>query len=170
MRWLTFFIFLLIGTLLDAGGLLDIFAIGGAAVGPDVLITLLVFYAVTCRPHEAISCCFIIGIAADLAAGVMGPHFVCYGLLGTMLNTIARSMTVRHAVQQAGFVFAVYLIAEIAAYWLNLLRYTPNPNAYSIFLLTAIFSAILCPLIWSLLAIFSGWAGLENTGSNRSYY
>lgn len=170
MRWLTFFIFLLIATLVDAGGLLKIFAIGGDAVGPDVLVTLLVFYAVTCRPHEAISCCFIIGIAADLAAGVMGPHFLCYGLLGTLLNAVARSLTVRQAVQQSGIVFAIYLLAEIAAYWLSLLRNAPNPNAYSIFLLTAIFSAILCPLIWSLLAIFSGWAGLENTSSNRSYY
>ena len=170
MRWFSFIIMLLIGTLLDAGNLLDLIAIGGRDIRPSILITLLVYYAIVCKPQEAISFSFLIGIGADLAAGTMGPHMVCYGLLGTALNSVAQSLTIRQALAHALFVFGAYLISEIIAYWLGLLKtHQPQPEVYSLCFLRGVFSAVVCPLVWSILDIFSGWSGLGKP-STRGYY
>ena len=46
MRWFSFFIVLLAATLLEAGNLLNLFAIGGWYIRPSILITLLVYFAI----------------------------------------------------------------------------------------------------------------------------
>lgn len=171
MRWFSFIIILLIATLLEAGNLLNLFAVGGWYIGPSVLITLLVYFSLVCRPHEAITCCFMIGLAADLASGLMGPHMVCYGLLGVLLNSAAQMLIMKRAISKALFIFLVYLVAEIGAYWIGLLKTRqPQPDIYSISLLVGLYSAIVCPLVWSLLSALSGWSNIEKSQTHRVYH
>ncbi|MHC4907768.1 MAG: rod shape-determining protein MreD [Planctomycetota bacterium] len=111
MRWISFIIILLIAILLEAGNLLNVFAVGGWYVRPAILITLLVYYSFSCRPRDTIICSFIIGFAADLMGGVMGPHMICFGVLGLLLNQSNQILFAKRAIYKAMIVFAVYLIA-----------------------------------------------------------
>lgn len=170
MRWFSFILILLAATLLEAGNWLDLIPISGWMIGPSVLITLLVYYSLSCRPNKAISFCFVIGIAADLAAGSMGPHMLCYGLLGSVLSSTGRMVTIKHPLQQALLVMIAYLVTEIGAYWFSLLKvHEPKPDVYAFCLLTALFSAVLCPLVWSIASTLSAWSGLEKQSGNRTY-
>lgn len=170
MRWFLFLIILLIATLLEAGNLLNVFAIGGWTIRPSILITLLVYYSFSSRSRDAIICAFIIGFTADLTAPVMGPHMLCFGLLGVLLNQSSQVILARRAIHKAMIVFAVYFIAETFSHWLGLLKDIPSQsNYYSILFFTAVYSAIISPVIWSILSALSGWFSAPKKRSERIY-
>lgn len=157
MRWFSFILILLVATLLEAGNMLNVFAIGGWTIRPSILITLFVFYAFSCESHDAIICSFVIGFAADLTTEVMGPHMICFGLLGLLLNHSNQILFAKRAIYKALIVFAVYLIAETFSYWLGFLKgLDAQGNYYSILFFTALYSAIISPIIWSVLSALSG--------------
>ena len=144
MRWFSFIVILLIAILLEAGNLLDVFAISGWTIRPSILITLLVYYSFSCRSRDAIICAFVIGFAADLTGRLMGPHMICFGLLGLLLNQSSQVILAKRAVHKAMIVFAVYFVAETFSYWLGLLKgIAPQSSYYSILLFTAVYSAVI---------------------------
>ena len=170
MRWFVFFIALLIATLLEAGNLLNLSAIGGWTIRPSVLITLLVYYALTCRTSDAISCSFIIGLAADLATGLLGPHMICYGIVGLLLNSMSQMLVMKQALHKALFVFLTFTIIETGSYWLIVLKTQESQsNFYSSMFLTGLYSAVICPLIWSALSSVSGLSKNNPSKSHRGY-
>lgn len=170
MRWFLFIIILFFSTLLEAGNLLNVFAIGGWYIRPSILISLLLYYSVVFRPNEAITGAFLIGFAADLATGVMGPHMLCYGVVGICLNQIGRVLIAKQAVFQSAIVFFVFIIAETAAYWLGLLKtHESREHVYSILLCQGFYSAVVCPLIWSGLELLTGWTQEESSHSDWTY-
>lgn len=170
MRWISFAVIVLIATLLEAGNLLNVFAIGGWYIRPGILITLLVFYAFSCQPRDAIICSFIIGFAADLTGVVMGPHILCYGVLGFLLNQSNQVLYAKRAIYKAMIVFCVYLIAETFSHWLGLLKGLDIQGSfYSILLFTAFYSAAISPIIWSILSVVSGGFTAMKLKSDRIY-
>ena len=149
MRWFSFIMILLIATILEAGNLLNLFAVGNWHIRPGILITLLVYYTMTCRTCDAISCSFIIGLAADLSGGLLGPHMICYGIVGFMVNSISQTLLMKRAIHKALFVFLIFLITEICSHWLTILRIQQNQaDFYSSMFLTAVYTAIISPFIW----------------------
>lgn len=171
MRWITFFIVLLIATLLQAGNMLNWMAIGGWTIRPGILITVLVYYALAARPAEAVSCSFLIGLAADLATGMMGAHLICYGIAGLVLNSMSHALTMRRATHKFLFVFLAYMLTEIGAYWLWVLKtQETRSNIYSVLLLTGLYSAIISPLLWSILSSVSGWSKTTSSRTQRIYH
>jgi rod shape-determining protein MreD len=149
MRWIPFTLLVLVGALLEAGNLLNLIAIGDWHIRPAALIVLLVFFAMHCRSHEAIIASFIIGIAMDMTGGQMGPHTISYCLVGGLLNQLSDHFPTRRMFHQAALILTVYLIAEIGAYWLGVLKTGERQEyAYRIFLLTAFYSACIGPFLW----------------------
>jgi rod shape-determining protein MreD len=170
MRWFSFLIVLLIATLLEAGNLLNLFAIGGWYIRPSILITLLVYFAMACRSHDAIICSFLIGFAADLTTGLIGPHMVCFGLVGVLLNACNQVLLVQRAHYKALVVFCVYFLAEMIAYWIGLLKGQQSLQTYyTILLLTAVYSAVVSPVIWSVLSSLSGLLRIKKSRAQRAY-
>jgi rod shape-determining protein MreD len=170
MRWISFTIILLIAIVLEAGNLLNLFAIGGWYIRPAILITLLVFYAFSCRPRDAIICSFFIGFAADLTGDVMGPHMICFGLLGLLLNQSNQILYAQRAIYKALIVFAVYFVAETFSHWLGILKgFDAKDSYYSILLFTAIYSAVISPVIWSILETVSGGFISMKSQFDRTY-
>lgn len=173
MRWLSFFIVLLAATLLEAGNLLNLFAIGGWYIRPSILITMLVYYSLACRSHDAIICSFVIGFAADLTGGVngvIGPHMLCFGMLGLLLNQCNQVLLLQRAHFKALIVLVVYVVAEIIAYWLGRIKGQPAEGAYySIILFTGIYSAVIAPVVWSMLASLTGGLRERTARENRAY-
>lgn len=170
MRWISFIIILLIAAVLEAGNLLNVFAIGGWYVRPAILITLLVYYSFSCRPRDAIICSFVIGFAADLTGDAIGPHMICFGLLGLLLNQSNQILFAKRAIYKAMIVFAVYLIAETFSHWLGLLKgFDTKDSYYSIMLFTAVYSAVISPVIWSILSTVSGGFTAMKSQHERTY-
>ena len=170
MRWISFIIILLIAILLEAGNLLNVFAVGGWYIRPAILITLLVYYSFSCRPHDAIICSFIIGFAADLMGDVIGPHMICFGVLGLLLNQSNQILFAKRAIYKAMVVFAVYLISETFSHWLGLLKgLDAKDSYYSIMLFTAVYSAVISPVIWSILSAVSGGFTSMKSQYERTY-
>ncbi len=171
MRWITFLIIVLIATLLEAGNLLNWMAIGGWTIRPSILITIMVYYALSARPAEAVSCSFLTGLAADLATGMMGTHMICYGIAGMVLHSISHTLAMRRATHKALFVFLAYLLTETGAHWLWVLKtQETRSNIYSMLLLTGLYSAIISPLLWSILSSVSGWSKTTSSKTQRIYH
>lgn len=170
MRWFSFIVILLIAIILEAGNLLNVFAIGGWYIRPAILITLLVYYSFSCQPHDAIICSFLIGFAADLTGDVMGPHMICFGLLGLLLNQSNQILFAKRAIYKAMIVFAIYLIAETFSYWLGILKGLETTDSYySIMLFTAVYSAVISPILWSILSTVSGGFSAMKSNTGRTY-
>jgi len=160
MKWFSFIIILFIATFFEASHLLDVFAIGDWTIRPSLLITLLVFYAFSSRPREAIIYSFIIGFIADMTGRQMGPHMICFGIVGLLLSQSNQVLFARRAIFKASIVFVAYVVAEAFSYWLTLLNKGNESqiNFYAILFSTAMYSAVISPLIWSLLSAVSGLA------------
>jgi rod shape-determining protein MreD len=170
MRWISFAFILTFTTLLEAGNLLNVFAIGGWYIRPGILITLLVFYSLSCQSRDAIICSFIIGFAADLTGDVMGPHIICFGLLGLLLNQSNQILFAKRAIYKALIVFAIYLTAETFSHWLGLLKGLDTKDShYFIMFFTALYSAVISPIIWSILSSLSGGFMAVKSRADRTY-
>lgn len=171
MRWFSFAVVLLAATLLEAGNLLNVLAIGGWYIRPSILITLFAYYALTNRTHEAIICTFVIGFAADLAAGVIGPHTVCYGVFGLILHQSNQVIVLRQAIYKVMVVFIVYIVTETAAYWLEILKlHEAQSSRYPIIFFTAIYAALIAPVVWSILSTLSGWTQIKKSKTEWAWH
>ncbi len=152
MRWLPFAILILVGTLLEAGNLLNVIALGQWHIRPAVLIVLLVFYAAQMRTHEALAASFIIGLMMDISGSLMGPHTVSYLLIGGLVHQVSDHLRLRRINHQAIMIFAAYLAAALIAYWLGALKTSQRPEyAVRIVVLTGFYSACVGPFFWPLL-------------------
>jgi rod shape-determining protein MreD len=171
MRWFSFITILLAATVLEAGNLLNVFAITGWYIKPGILITLLVYYALVCRYEEAIVTSFFIGFAADLANGVMGPHMICYGLFGVFLNQMGKMLVLKRAVFKAAIVFTAFVLVGTGAYWLRVLKTgEAGQDAQSLIFLQGLYSAVVSPLIWSVLSALSSWTNIQKTRADWTYH
>jgi rod shape-determining protein MreD len=86
VQWLRFAVLLCVVTVVQAG-LLEHFDIR-----PDLLLVLLVFFAVYSDTSHAIITSFIIGLAADIIVigSLVGLKMVSFGLCGTLLAYLHR--------------------------------------------------------------------------------
>jgi rod shape-determining protein MreD len=172
MRWFSFIIILMLATLLEAGNLLNLFAIGNWNwyIRPSILITLLVYYSIVCRTQDAIICAFMIGLAADITSRLIGPHIIVFGVLGLLLNACNQILLVQRAHFKAIIIFSVYFLAETMAHWLGLFKGQQYQSGYyTIILFTGLYSAIVGPVIWSILSSVSGRLKIKKARSERAY-
>jgi rod shape-determining protein MreD len=164
MRWFRFAVLILAATVLQTG-LMGILAVTGADVKPDLLLILLVFFAVRCSPTDAVVTSFTIGFAADLISpvmGLMGPRIISYGLVGTLLSDLHSIISTRRAVYQAITIFLVGLATAGLTYLLTLLRSETTPaNLYVNLLGQPLYSALVGPLLsWPV----SAWMSMNRRG------
>ncbi|MHC4558119.1 MAG: rod shape-determining protein MreD [Planctomycetota bacterium] len=134
MRWFRFAVIVLLATILQASLLANL------NIKPDLLLILLVFFAIYCNTAEAIICSFAIGFAADLIGTTMGPQMISFGLFGTALAYLHRFIAIRKMPYQALAIFITAFLACCLAQFLNYLK--GEPTASNIF--TIIFGISLC--------------------------
>jgi rod shape-determining protein MreD len=124
MRWLRFAVLILIAMILQTS-LLGIVAVPGTGVKPDLLLILLVFFAVRCQASDAVIVSFTIGFAADLISptmGLMGPRIISFGLFGTVLSELHSVISTRRLVHQAVTIFLMGVLTALLTHLLTLLR------------------------------------------------
>lgn len=166
MRWLRFTIILLLVSLLRASSLSEAVAVTALHIKPDFLLILLVFFAINCDAYDAVLASFAIGFAADITGAVMGPFFLAFGILGSILTHIRQVILLRRTLHQAIIIFVVGFLAGVIAQLLALFK-IQSGLSYSFWYLTgtALYSALVWfPLKW-VIDRLGRWAGL---GKNRT--
>ena len=147
MRWLRFAVLLSLVTVLQASLLAD------WNIKPDLLLVLLVFFAIYCDTSEAIITSFTIGFAADIIGRAMGPQIVSFGLFGTLLAYLHRVIAIRKIPYQALAIFIVGSLAGTLAYFLSFLKGRPAAsNIYTVLFGTSLYSSLVGPFLFLPLA------------------
>ena len=166
MRWLRFAILILAAAILQKGML------ARWDYKPDVLLILLVFFAVYNPTTEAIISSFSIGFAADLIGTTMGPQMISYGLFGTLLAYVRQVVAIRRMPYQSLAILATGLLTGALTHLLAyLFKSEPMPeNILVAVLVTSLFSSVVGPFLFPPVA----WcAGIEMTRfrlqGSRSY-
>jgi rod shape-determining protein MreD len=154
MRWFRFAIFLILVAVPMASGLLDIIALPPLSSKPNLLLILLVFFAIHNTTTNSIITSFVIGFAADISIGsTMGALTISYGLFGTALAYLHRVIAIRKVHYQAFAIFITAFLTLTLAHFLVLLRgQSTVSNIYSDILGTALYSAVVGPIFFLLTA------------------
>lgn len=146
MHWFRFAVLLILATVLQAG-LLDVISVSGTR--PDLLLVLLVFFAIYCDVDDAIITSFSIGFAADIIGTSMGPGILSFGLLGTILCYLTRFFSIKTMPLQA---FVTFIFGFIIAYLSSFLSYFQNQMPiqylYGSLLGTPLYSAVIGPFLF----------------------
>lgn len=149
MRWFRFAVLILAVTVLQKG------VFGRFGAKPDLLLVLLVFFAVHCNTSEAIITSFVIGLAADIIGSPMpmGPHVIAFGVFGTLLAYLHRVIAVRRMPHQALAIFIVALLVGVAT--CALARESFSAKLFFGLFKTALYSAVVgpflfAPLVWGM--------------------
>lgn len=143
MRWHRFAVLVLLATVLQAGFLSNF------TIKPDLLLILLVFFAVYSNTSEAMISSFTIGFAADLIGPAMGPQTISFGLFGTALAYLHRVIAIRKMPYQALAIFVITILTGAMTYLLNLLKSESGQAViYGDIIKTAIYSGIAGPFLF----------------------
>jgi len=150
MRWLRFAVLIVIATILQTSFLGAVWVIS-PDIKPNLLLILLVFFAVRCNPNDAVITSFVIGFAADLAsptAGFMGPRIISFGLFGTLLSDLHNVISIRRLPYQGLAIFVMGLVTAILSHLLAHLRADPAPmNVARELFWQPVLSAVLGPFL-----------------------
>ena len=167
MRWFRFAVLILAVSLLQTG-LVRVIAIPPRSdIKPDLLLILLVFFALRSNATDAIIASFAIGFAADLSnpivSRLMGPRVVSFGLFGTLLSDLNSTISLRRLVYQAMTIFLMGGLTTGLGYLLTLLRgETVTTNVAAGLFWQPLYSAILGPFLflpvgWWMRMYGKGW-------------
>jgi rod shape-determining protein MreD len=122
MRWLRFAVLVFAATILQTS-LVGMISVRG--VQPDLLLILLVFFAVSIDPRDAIVASFAIGFAADLSnpvADLMGPQIISFGVFGTLLSDVHSVIAIRRVSHQVIAIIVMGALTALLSYLLSLVR------------------------------------------------
>lgn len=142
MRWIRFAVLICFGAVLQAGFLSNL------NIKIDVLLILLVFFAVYSNTSEAIVSSFTIGFAADLIGRTMGPHIISFGIFGTALAHLHRVIAIRKMPYQAIAIFLMAWLTGLLVHLLNSLKGQPGTDIYMNLLKVSVFSGIAGPFLF----------------------
>jgi rod shape-determining protein MreD len=129
--------------------LVDIIAVTN--IKPDLLLILLVFFAIYCNSSEAIITSFMIGFAADIiiVGSAMGPRMISYGLFGTLLAYLQRVIAIRKMSYQSLAIFVTGLLAGTLAHLLTVLKgSSATSDVYAVLFWIPLYSAIVGPFLF----------------------
>lgn len=161
MRWLRFALIACITSILQAGLLLHL------NLKLDLLLVLVVFFAIHYSASEAIVTSFALGFAADVFGHTMGPQMISFGIAGTALSYLNRVIAIRKKSYQAIAIFVVVIIVSAMTVLLNKFKdYPPSANIYSSVLWTAVISGIAGPFLF----IPAAWIMRTSTFRYRKRY
>jgi rod shape-determining protein MreD len=144
MRWLRFGVFILAVAVLQAS------VLAGLNVKPDLLLVLLVFFAIYCSTTEAVVISFVVGFVADIIGCAMGPYTISFGLFGTLLAYLHRAVAIRKMTYQCAAVFITSLLAGTLAHLLTFLKGSAVADSAggAVIFWTSLYSAMVGPFLF----------------------
>ena len=149
MKWFRVALFVCVVAVLQAG-LVNMISVTQQHIRPDLLLVLMVFFAVSLNARDAIITSFAIGFVADVIATgqPMGPRTISLGLTGTFLSYVHNVFIIRKIFHQAVAVFFSGLLASAVSNFLtSLAGHSPVSGAYIVVLGTSLYSSFISPFL-----------------------
>lgn len=150
MRWFRFAVLVLVASILQTGPV-GILALGRPDIKPDLLLILLVFFAIRCNSTDAILASFAIGFVADLSNStvpLMGPRIISYGLFGMLLSDLSSTIFVRKLLHQFLAIFLMGCLTAALSGLLMFLRTQSLTLSTAVVLWQPLYSAVLGPFLF----------------------
>ncbi|OHB56237.1 MAG: rod shape-determining protein MreD [Planctomycetes bacterium RBG_13_44_8b] len=148
MRWLRFAVLVIVTTIFQTS-LVDIIAVTSSNIKPDLLLVLLVFFAVHLSNIDAVITSFIIGFAADIISPTMGPQIISFGLFGTLLADLHGVIAIKKWSYQTLAIFVIGLLTAALVHFLVFLKSESMPSdTYTKLFWTPLYSAIIGPFFF----------------------
>jgi rod shape-determining protein MreD len=161
MKWMRFAFLVILVAVLQTSAAMNLLSLTNLRIKPNVLLILLVYFAVNCDSYDAVIISFVLGFAADITGMVLGPHFVSFGIIGTALAHIRKIILLKKTGQQAMTIFVTGILTETVALILTGLKASGLARAgWFEIVAVAIYSAILWFLIKWLVGKTGKWAGV----------
>lgn len=165
MRWLGFIILLAFVTLLNACDLMNYMAIGEMNVRPDLLLCIMVFFAINSDAHTAIVTSFLTGFALDVSYMAIGPYTISFGLAGSLLAVMDRDMIMSRVIRQGLTILIIGVISHGMAIGLTALKPgTPVPDTFEFLAWRSVYTAVIGPIVWMFLSAISPLFGTDRYG------
>lgn len=143
MRLLRFGILLIAVMLLQAGLLSNL------KIRPDLLLIMLVFFAVHGSATEAIISSFTIGLASDLIGSQpMGVGIISFGVAGTILSFLQQTLSLRKTPFQAIAIFIAGFLCGLIIYFLSFLNTLAANDFFRSVIWTSLYSAVAGPFLF----------------------
>ncbi len=148
MHWLRFAVLILAVTVLQAS-VVNTIAVTTLDIKPDLLLILLVFFAIYRNTKDAIITSFTIGFAADIIGPVMGPQVISFGLFGTLLAYLHRVIAIRKMPYQSLAIFLIGFLSGFLAHLLGLLKSRPSTaNTFAVIFGISVYSSLVGPFLF----------------------
>jgi rod shape-determining protein MreD len=169
MRWLRFATVVFFITFIQASSLINWISIGVYKIEPSLLLILLVYFALNSEPLDAVIASFSLGLAADLAANMLGPNIIAFGLCGSVLSGLRRVIVLKNMFGIVAGVFATAVCVGLVA---AILGYFKGQEAFLTAIVrymgSSVYTSLLAPYMFVGVAIISGWLGTRKFYSQRS--
>lgn len=161
MKWWRFTFVIIFAAVLQTSAAMNLLSLTNLRIKPNILLILLVYFAVYCDVYDAVIISFALGFAADITGTVLGPHLISYGVIGAAIAHIRKIILMKTTRQQAMAVFAAGILAETIA--LILMEFKASElmktGTFEVFAV-AVYSAILWFLVkWPVTKI-GKWVGV----------
>lgn len=150
MRWFRFAVLILIITVLQAEPV-NVIAVTTLGIKPDLLLILLVFFAIYYGSKETIITSFTVGLAADLIhiGSAMGLRTISFGLIGSLLAYLHTVIAVRKMPHQSLLIFITGLVTSVLICFLAFLKgQSISSSIYAIAFGNSLYSAIVGPFLF----------------------
>jgi len=143
MRWFKFAALTLVITILQAA------LINSMPINPNLLIILMVFFTIYSDSRDAVITSFTIGLAADLIGPAMGTLTLSFGLTGSLLAYLNRTVAIRKMTYQAVLIFVVSIAIAFIVHFLVMIKsQIAAENIYTSVIAPAIYSGIIGPFLF----------------------
>ena len=160
-RWLgvrvrrnALWVIVVIGAALIQSTLLDAIKIQG--VQPDLIVLMVVYFALTEGEERAMFTGALGGVYQDVAGdAVLGHHILCNVIVGYATGKLATRLIVEHPAVKAGLVFCAGLVHGLT---FTAIQYMQNPGMSAIYTVAtsaipgAFYTALCTPVVFLLLA------------------
>jgi rod shape-determining protein MreD len=163
MRWFRFALLILAVAIIQKG------LLARWSNKPDLLVILLVFFAIYYDTSESIISSFTIGFAADLVGSPMpmGPQMISFGLFGTLLAYLHRVIAIKRMPYQGLAIFVTSILAGLMTHLLAYIAGEPvAANFYVVVFITSLYSAIVGPFLFLPTA---WWMRIKTSRFGRRY-
>lgn len=152
---------IIFAAVLQTSAAMNLLSLTDLRIRPDILLILLVYFAVHCDSYDAVIISFVIGFAADITGMVLGPHFISYGIIGAVIAHIRKIILLKSTRQQATAVFVTGILTQMIALMLMQFKAPEliKTRVFEVFAVSA-YSAILWFLIkWPVTKV-GKWLGV----------
>lgn len=150
MKWVWFAVLICAAAVLQAD-LIKIVAVTSLNIKPDLLLILLIFFAVFADTTDALITSFIIGVAADVIASgfPMGTWTISFTIAGTAVAYLNSVLAVRQMFYQGLAIFIGGFLAGVLSQFLAFLTNQPTiSNVYSVIFGTSLYSGLVGPFLF----------------------